>query len=50
MILAVVFIAVIWGWFNWVTGKTLRGLTHQLEHHITLKVFTWLTGKPILPE
>ncbi len=46
----IVGIAVIWGWYSWLTGKTVHGITQQLEYAITLRVFTWLTGKPSLPE
>ncbi len=46
----VIVIAVIWSWYNWITGKTLRGLTHQLENHIAVRLFKWITGKPVLPE
>lgn len=49
MLYASVFLAVLWGWYSWNTGKTVRGLTQQLESMVTLRVFTWLTGKPTLP-
>jgi hypothetical protein len=46
----VVGLAVVWGWYSWLTGKTVRGVTQQMEHTITLRIFTWLTGKGTLPE
>jgi hypothetical protein len=40
-----VFIAVVWCWYSWITGKTVRVLTKQFEHRLTLKFSSWLTGK-----
>jgi hypothetical protein len=43
-------VAVVWGWYSWLTGKTVRGITQQIEYAVTLWVFSWLTGKSTLPE
>lgn len=42
-------LVVFWGWYSWLTGKTVGGLTQQFEHAITLRIFTWLTGQTTLP-
>ncbi|MBK9522025.1 MAG: hypothetical protein KBA96_10900 [Rhodocyclaceae bacterium] len=44
------FIAVVWGWYSWLTGNTIRGITQQIEYSVTLRIFSWLTGKSTLPE
>jgi hypothetical protein len=36
--------AVIWGWYNWITGRTIRAITEQIERGLVTKVFSWLTG------
>jgi len=43
-------IAVVWGWYSWLTGRTVHGITQQIEYAVTLRVFSWLTGKSTLPE
>ena len=40
-----VFIAVGWGWYSWVSGKTIRNITEKFEQRLTMKFYTWLTGK-----
>lgn len=42
-------IAVLWGWYNWITGKTLRSITKQIEHRMTCRLFKWFTGGSVLP-
>lgn len=41
---------VVWGWYSWLTGKTVRGITQQMEYSVTLWLFSWLTGKSTLPD
>lgn len=50
LLLVVVGVAVVWGWYSWLTGKTVRAVTQQVEYAFTLRIFTWLTGKPTLPD
>lgn len=50
LIFAGVLVTVCWGWFSWITGKTVRQLTQQIQHRVTLKLFTWLTGRQTPPE
>ncbi|MDD5286790.1 MAG: hypothetical protein PHD54_13120 [Desulfuromonadaceae bacterium] len=50
LVVVVTILATIWGWYSWITGKTVHALTQQLESFMTLRVFAWLTGKPTLPD
>jgi ABC-type multidrug transport system fused ATPase/permease subunit len=45
-----VIVAVGWGWLSWITGSTLRSLTAYIESLITLKFFSWFTGRRSLPK
>ncbi len=49
LIWASVIVAVGWGWLSWITGKTVRGLVQVIEHRVTLKLFSWFTGRRSLP-
>jgi hypothetical protein len=48
--ISIAIIAIIWGLYNWVNGKSLRSLSQKYEYALTLKIFAWLTGKPTISE
>lgn len=43
-------ISVGWGWYSWLTGKTVREVTQKIEYSVTLWIYSWLTGQPTLPD